>query len=142
MLTKKTKYALKALICMAKRENEMIQIAELSSCEKIPQKFLESILLELRKHGILESKRGKEGGYKLGKEAREITLGQVIRVLDGPLAPIPCVSKIAYKKCDECMDEATCEIRQVMQKVRDSTAEILDNTRLSDIVKNNLLEKF
>ena len=127
---------------MAKRESEMIQISELSTCEKIPQKFLESILLELRKHGILHSKRGKEGGYRLGKPAGEISLGQVIRVLDGPLAPIPCVSKLAYKKCEECLDEATCEIRQVMQKVRDSTAEILDNTKLSDLIKNNLLQKF
>jgi len=135
MLTKKSKYALKALIYLAK-SNDLIQIAELSEKENIPQKFLENILLELRKHGLLYSKRGKEGGYKLGKDASQITFGQVIRILDGPLAPISCVSQIAYQKCEECDDEKTCEIRRIMKMVRDETANILDGTTLKDAVKS------
>jgi len=135
MLTKKSKYALKALIYLAKTD-DLIQIAELSEKENIPQKFLENILLELRKHGLLYSKRGKEGGYKLGKDASEITFGQIIRILDGPLAPISCVSQIAYQKCDECDDEKTCAIRRIMKMVRDETANILDGTTLKDAVKS------
>src|SRR5437868_9041649 len=104
MLTKKSKYALKALLYLAKNEDQLVQISELSVQENIPQKFLENILLELRNHGLLYSKRGKDGGYKLGKTPEEITFGQIIRILDGPLAPIVCVSQIAYKKCDECVD--------------------------------------
>ena len=134
MLTKKSKYALKALLYLAKSD-ELIQISELAEKENIPQKFLENILLELRKHGLLYSKRGKEGGYKLGKEPSEITFGQIIRILDGPLAPISCVSQIAYRKCDECDDEKTCAIRKIMKMVRDETADILDGTTLQDVVK-------
>jgi len=134
MLTKKSKYALKALLYLAKSD-ELIQISELAEKENIPQKFLENILLELRKHGLLYSKRGKEGGYKLGKDPSEITFGQIIRILDGPLAPISCVSQIAYRKCDECDDEKTCAIRKIMKMVRDETADILDGTTLQDVVK-------
>lgn len=134
MLTKKSKYALKALLYLAKTD-ELVQIAELSEKENIPQKFLENILLELRKHGLLYSKRGKEGGYKLGKDPAEITFGQIIRILDGPLAPIACVSQIAYRRCDECEDEKTCSIRKIMKMVRDETANILDGTTLKDAVK-------
>lgn len=135
MLTKKSKYALQALLYLAKNDGDLVQISELSRQENIPQKFLESILLELRKHGILYSKRGKEGGYKLGKEPEKITFGQVIRVLDGPLAPIPCVSHMAYQRCEECENEETCHIRQVMKKVRDQTAAILDGTSLKDALE-------
>ena len=135
MLTKKSKYALKALLYLAKTD-DLVQISELADKENIPQKFLENILLELRKHGLLYSKRGKEGGYKLGKDASEITFGQVIRILDGPLAPISCVSQIAYQKCDECDDEKTCSIRRIMKMVRDETANILDGTTLKDAVKS------
>jgi len=134
MLTKKSKYALKALLYLAKSD-DLIQISELAEKENIPQKFLENILLELRKHGLLYSKRGKDGGYKLGKEPAEITFGQIIRILDGPLAPISCVSQIAYRKCDECVDEKTCAIRKIMKMVRDETADILDGTTLADVVK-------
>lgn len=135
MLTKKSKYALKALLYLAKNGEDLVQISELSKKEGIPQKFLESILLELRKHGILTSKRGKDGGYKLGKDPKNITFGQVIRVLDGPLAPIGCVSHMAYERCEECEDEETCHIRQVMKKVRDQTAAILDGTSLKDALE-------
>jgi Rrf2 family protein len=139
MLTKKSKYALKALLYLAKNEEQLVQISELSQKENIPQKFLENILLELRNHGLLYSKRGKDGGYKLGKAPEEITFGQIIRILDGPLAPIGCVSQIAYQKCDECNDEKTCNIRRIMKKVRDQTAEILDGTSLKDAINQSLI---
>ncbi len=139
MLTKKSKYALKALLYLAKNGDDLVQISELSKKEGIPQKFLESILLELRKHGILSSKRGKEGGYKLGKEPEHITFGQVIRVLDGPLAPIGCVSQMAYQRCIECEDEEACHIRHVMKQVRDQTATILDGMSIKDALNNKII---
>lgn len=138
MLTKKSKYALKALLYLAKKDN-LVQISELSQKEGIPQKFLENILLELRNHGLLYSKRGKEGGYKLGKTPEAITFGQIIRILDGPLAPVACVSLMAYQKCDECVDEKTCSIRVVMKQVRDQTAAILDGTSLADALSSDFL---
>ena len=134
MLSKKAKYALKALIYLSKKkEKELVLISEISEQERIPKKFLEQILLEMKKHFILHSKRGKEGGYYIGKPQEEIFIGNVIRIIDGPLAPIPCVSKLGYQKCEECIDESTCEIRRLMQKVRDATCDILDNTTLKDI---------
>lgn len=138
MLTKKSKYALKALLYLA-RNNELVQISELSTKECIPQKFLENILLELRKHGLLSSKRGKEGGYMLGKRPDQISFGQIIRILDGPLAYVPCVSALAYKKCDECEDEINCKIKKVMKRLRDETCAILDGTSLQDALDNNQL---
>lgn len=138
MLTKKSKYALKALLYLAKN-NELVQISELSQKEGIPQKFLENILLELRKHGLLASKRGKEGGYMLGKPPEQISFGQIIRILDGPLAYVPCVSAMAYQKCEECEDEITCKIKKVMKRLRDETCSILDGTSLRDALDNNEL---
>lgn len=136
MLSKKAKYALKALVYLAKKqESELVLISEISEQERIPKKFLEQILLEMKKHFILHSKRGKEGGYYLSKDPQEIFIGNIIRIIDGPLAPIPCVSKLGYQKCEECIDEATCEIRKLMKKVRDSTCDILDNTTLNDLLK-------
>ncbi len=140
MLSKKAKYALKALLFLLKNEDRgTILIAEISEQERIPKKFLEQILLELKKQGILQSKRGKEGGYFLGKPADEIGIGQVVRIIDGPLAPIPCVSKMAYRRCDECIDEKTCEIRNLFLQVRDATIEILDNTTLAGLEQKNIL---
>ncbi|MCI0529502.1 MAG: Rrf2 family transcriptional regulator, partial [Nitrospira sp.] len=137
MLSKKAKYALKALILLAKEQDRgPILISDLAQREAIPKKFLEFILLELKNHGILQSKKGKGGGYFLGKAPSEITLGHVIRILDGPLAPLPCVSQTAYMKCEECKDEITCGIRIVMKEVRDATARILDGTSLTDVLKN------
>ena len=137
MLSKKAKYALQALLQLAKEyEQGPILISELAHRERIPKKFLELILLDLKNHGVLQSKKGKGGGYFLGKAPQVIYVGQIIRVLDGPLAPIPCVSQTAYMKCQECHDEKTCGIRLVMQEVRDATAKILDNTSLADMIKN------
>lgn len=136
MISKKTKYALKALTYLALHEGRgPVLIAELAQHEGIPKKFLEAILLELRNRGVLHSKKGKGGGYTLAKPAEAIMLGSIIRTLDGPLAPLPCVSQTAYKRCDECLDEATCGIRIVMKEVADATAKILDNTSLAEMCR-------
>jgi Rrf2 family protein len=136
MLSMKAKYGLRALVYLAKHEGEgPILISDLAEKENIPKKFLELILLDLKNHGILQSKKGKGGGYSLGRKAAAIRLGRVIRLLDGPLAPLPCVSQTAYVPCDECEDEKTCGIRLVMRDVRDAIANILDNTTVADVLK-------
>ena len=135
MLSKKVKYAIKAIVYIAKKKNEgWLLISEIAEQERIPKKFLEQILLEMRKHTLLHSRRGKEGGYQLAKDPSEITMGQIIRIIDGPLAQIPCVSKLYYQRCEECIDEETCTIRNVMLKVRDASAGILDATTIQDLV--------
>ncbi|MBI3802676.1 MAG: Rrf2 family transcriptional regulator [Nitrospirae bacterium] len=137
MLSKKAKYALQALTLLTKEYGRgPILISELAEKEGIPKKFLELILLTLKNKGILQSKKGKGGGYFLGRPPDNITLGEVIRILDGPLAPLPCVSQTAYRRCDECQDEINCGIRLVMKEVRDETARILDGTSLADLLKN------
>ena len=134
MLTKKAKYALKALMLMARTGHPML-IAEISEKEHIPKKFLELILLELKRDGLLESKTGRGGGYNLRARPAAVSVGRIVRLIDGPLAQIPCVSLTAYRKCDECTDETTCSIRMIMKQVRDATAEILDRTTLEDLLK-------
>ncbi len=125
-----------ALIYLAREyDRGPVLIADLAERENIPKKFLELILLALKNNGILQSKKGKGGGYYLGRAAKDISIGQVIRVLDGPLAPVPCVSETAYASCQECRDEATCGIRLVMKEVRDAMAAILDGTTLSDLIE-------
>lgn len=136
MLTKKSKYAIRALLALAKRQDqEPVQIAELAEQERIPRKFLELILLELKNNGILQSKKGKGGGYRLGKDPEVISLGEVIRALDGPVAPLSCVSRTAHRPCEECDDETTCGLRAVMNNVRDAAASILDSTSLVDLLR-------
>jgi Rrf2 family protein len=136
MLSKKTKYALKALMVLSKEYGQgPVLISDLAQREDIPRKFLELILLELKNQGILQSKKGKGGGYFLGRPPHQVSVGQVMRVLDGPIAPLPCVSRTAYMRCRECRDERTCGIRMVMKEVRDATAKILDSTTLADMLK-------
>lgn len=136
MISKKTKYALKALIYLARRYDQgPILISDLAHDERIPKKFLELILLTLKNNGVLQSRKGKGGGYYLGRPAKSVSMGQVIRILEGPLAPVPCVSETAYARCEECDDESTCGIRMVMKDVRDAMAKILDNTTLADVVE-------
>ncbi len=135
-ISKKSKYALRALLVLSsKYEQGPMLIAELAKQERIPRKFLEQILLELRNKGILGSKKGKGGGYFLAKSPRTITVGDVIRILDGTLAPVPCVSQSAYRTCEECEDEAACGIRAVMHDVRDAAAEILDRESLANMLQ-------
>ena len=136
MLSKKTKYALKAMMVLAKEYGQgPVLISDIAQREGIPRKFLELILLELRNQGVLQSKKGKGGGYFLGRPPQQISVGQIVRILEGPLAPLPCVSKTAYMRCRECRDERTCGIRMVMKEVRDSTAKILDSTTLADMLQ-------
>jgi len=137
MLSQKAKYALRALIMLAERpDEELVLIADIAERENIPRKFLEAILVELRKHGLLFAKRGKSGGYRLARSPAEITFGEVIRVLDGHLAPIPCASKHAFKPCTDCGDPEVCSTRWLMIQVRDATAEVLDNRTLADALRH------
>ncbi len=136
MISKKTKYGLKSLLYLARKYDQgPILISDLAREERIPKKFLELILLALKNNGILQSKKGKGGGYYLGRPPREISVGNVVRVLEGPLAPVPCVSETAYARCQECLDERTCGIRLVMKDVRDAISSILDKTSLADMLE-------
>ncbi len=135
MLSRKTKYGLKALTFLAKREeNEPVSISIIAESENISQKFLESILLSLRKAGFLGSKKGKGGGYYLLKRANEIQVAEVYRILEGPIAMVPCVSLNFYEKCDDCPDESVCSVHKLMIQVRDNTLKIFENTTLEDII--------
>ena len=136
MLSKKAKYGLKALLVMAEEYGKgPLLISDIAGRDGIPRKLLELILLELKNQGILQSKKGKGGGYALNRPPGSIMIGHIVRIIDGPLAPLPCVSKTAYRRCDECHDERTCGIRIVMREVREATARILDSTSLADILK-------
>ena len=138
MLSKKTKYGLKALSYLARRtESTPVQIASISQAENIPQKILESILLSLRKTGILSSKKGKGGGYYLLKSPSEISIAEVYRILEGPIALVPCVSLNFYEKCEDCQDEKQCSVHQLMIQVRDNTLEILNNNTLADLIERD-----
>lgn len=134
MLTSKGKYGLKALLHLADNEGlGSSLIADIAAKNDIPKKFLDAILLELKNAGFLASKKGRGGGYSLARPASRIVIGDVIRALDGPLAPIPCASRTAYRRCADCRDKSTCRIRQLMIDVRDAIAEILDSTTLADL---------
>jgi Rrf2 family protein len=134
VLSRKSKYGLKALLVLAQEAGRgPVLIAELADRDAIPKKFLEAILLELKRHGVVQSRKGKGGGYFLRRAPAEITFGEVIRALDGPLAAVPCVSEKFYMKCSECVDEPTCGVRLAMKEVRDATARILDHTTLADV---------
>lgn len=131
MLTKKGKYGLKALVHLARLPaGELAFVGDIATSNHIPKKFLDAILGELRNAGFVLSRKGKEGGYRLAKSAAEIKVGHVIRVLDGPLAPIACASRTRYERCDDC-DEATCHVRHMMLEVRQAIADVLDNRSLA-----------
>lgn len=140
MLSQKCKYALQALMVLA-RENgdKLLLVSEIAERENLPKKFLEAILLELNRNGLVRSRRGRGGGYALAKPADLITFGQVVRIMDGPLAPLACVSINYYRRCDECRDEQSCEIRRVMRRVRDAIANELDGTSLAKAVAEEKL---
>jgi Rrf2 family protein len=136
MLSKKTKYALNALVYLAKHANkEPILISEIAESEHIPKKFLEAILLDLKNAGILSSKKGKGGGYYLLRPAEEVSLVDVIRLFDGAIGLLPCVTHKYYERCDECKDEQTCGIRDVFQEVRNLTVKILKDNTLKDLIE-------
>jgi Rrf2 family protein len=132
VLTRKSKYGLKALLQLAEDAGRgPVLVAALAERQRIPKKFLEAILLDLKRHGFLQSRKGKGGGYLLNRPPTAITVGQVIRVLEGPLALVPCASQTQYRPCEECPDEATCGVKIAMVEVRDATSKILDRTTLA-----------
>ena len=134
MLSKKTKYGIKALTFLARQENQNpVPISEIAKAEHISVKFLESILLILRHSGFLGSKKGKGGGYYLIKDPKEINMATVYRILEGPIALLPCASHNFYEKCDDCTEEITCSVRRLMMEIRDNTLIILENNSLADI---------
>ncbi len=136
MLSQKAKYALRALIMLAREQgNGPILISDIAEQERVPKKFLEAILLELKHHGLVHSRRGKNGGYALSRPAGEVSFGQVLRIIDGPLAPLPCLSRTAYRRCEDCPDERACAIRKVMALTHESTTRILDETTLLDALE-------
>lgn len=136
MLSKKTKYGLKALTYIARKKTDQpVLISEIAEKENISLKFLESILLTLRKNSFLASKKGKGGGYYMNKAPKEISMAAVIRVLEGPIAMVPCVSLNFYKKCEDCPSEELCSVHSLMIEVRDNTLKVLENKTLADFVE-------
>ncbi|MCX6257035.1 MAG: Rrf2 family transcriptional regulator [Bacteroidia bacterium] len=136
MLSKKAQYSLYALVHLAKEyKNGPVLISKIAEDEKIPKKFLEAILLELKTIGIVNSRKGKGGGYYLIKNPEKVTLVEIIRKFDGAIALLPCVSDMYYEQCRNCNNEETCGIRSVMKEVRDTTVNMLSNTSLADIIR-------
>jgi Rrf2 family protein len=133
-MSQKARYAIRALSVLAELPaGEQAQIAQIADAARVPRKFLEQILVDLKKRGLVHSQRGKHGGYRLSRSAEEIFIAEVIRTIDGPLALSPCASRMAYRKCDDCLDEATCTIRKVLLEVRDATADILEHRTLASM---------
>lgn len=134
MLTQRSRYALRALIFIARAGGTApVPISAIAADQKLPRKFLEIILLELKNGGLVDSFRGKMGGYRLARSASQISFGEIIRLIEGPIALVPCVSVSAYQRCADCFEESTCVIRKVMLVVREQTAAILDTTTLADL---------
>lgn len=140
MLTQRSRYALRAMLFLAKQpiEGPPTPMTRIAAEANVPRKFLELILADLREAGFLHSTRGKMGGYRLARPNHLISLGEVVRVIEGPLALVPCVSRTAYRPCLDCKDEASCAIRLAMARVRDETARILDGTSLGDATSEKL----
>ncbi|WGF88215.1 RrF2 family transcriptional regulator [Marinivivus vitaminiproducens] len=133
MLSQKAKYALRALFVLAEEGTSgALTVGEISERQKLPPKFLERILLDLKNRGILRSRRGKGGGYALLKPPSEIFFGEVVRIMDGPMAPLPCLSRTAYRRCDDCPDEGACPMRRVFSVMHKATLDVLDGTSLAD----------
>ncbi len=139
MLSKRTKYAINALVYLAREgsDGEPVQISRVAESEHIPRKFLEAILLELKHAGMLNSRKGKTGGYYLQKTPEEINIADVMRLFDGPIALLPCVAYKYYERCEECKDEETCGIRSVFSDVRSQTVQMLKNATLFEIIQRS-----
>ena len=141
MISQKAKYALRALVALARADGDgTMLISEIAEDQKIPKKFLEQILLDLKHHGIVMSRRGKSGGYQLLRDPADVTYGEVLRIVEGPIAPLPCLSRIAYRRCEDCVDEANCEVRRVFARVADATRQVLDGTTLADSLAEDALD--
>lgn len=135
MLSQRSRYALKALLNIARSDRGVRQVALISAEEQIPRKFLESIMSDLRRAGLVQSTRGNMGGYTLARPADLITFAEVMRVTDGPLALLPCVSRNFYQRCEDCPDERACHLRSLFSEVRDAVTGILDNRTLADVLR-------
>lgn len=133
MISQKAKYALRALSALARGDQKQpLQILEIATSHNIPKKFLEQILLDLKREGIVRSLRGKTGGYLLLRPATDVTFGEVLRIIDGPLAPLPCLSITAYRRCDDCDGEVSCEIRHVFHRVAEAERAVLFSATIAD----------
>jgi len=135
MISKKCKYAIHALVHMARTPEEKFLIKDISESCNIPKKFLEAILLDLKRAGILGSKQGKGGGYSLRREPSEVNLAEVVRLFDGAIAAVPCATYKFYEPCAECVDEEICSVRDAFLQVRNATVEMLKSSTLEDLVK-------
>ncbi len=133
MLSQKAKYAIKALLVLARAQEGAgaVQAREISEQQNIPKKFLDLIFFEMRRHGLINATRGRGGGYALAQPAAAISIAAVVRAVDGPIAPLPCASVKFYRRCSDCSDEKTCEVRRLMREVRDAASAILENTSLA-----------
>jgi Rrf2 family protein len=139
MISQKAKYALRALVALAREKpGQALAIGDIAAQQSIPKKFLEQILLDLKHQGLVVSRRGKAGGYALLRPADTISFGQVLRIVDGPIAPLPCLSKIAYRRCEDCKEEASCEVRRVFARVADATRDVLDRTTIADALNERI----
>jgi Rrf2 family protein len=138
MLSKKAKYALRALCALALAQPDRLQARKIALEAKVPEKFLETILVELRNAGLVESRRGIVGGHSLAKPAEEIMVGDIVRIIDGPIAPIRCASVTAYKPCDDCIDPESCALRLLMGDVRDAMSEVIDRRSLRQLALASL----
>lgn len=135
MLSMKAKYALRAMMVLARYERKLMQTRTIAKSADVPHKFLEAILSDLKNHGIVASKRGVMGGYQLSRPADQITVGDIVRLMDGPLAPIRCASITAYQPCEDCPDESGCAIRDVMKDVRIAISGVLDQRTIADLLR-------
>lgn len=136
MISNKAKYAFRALLAIAaEREGNALTSAEIARRHNIPHKFLEQILLDLKKAGILDSRRGKTGGYSMLRPADTISFGEVLRLFEGPLAPLPCLSRYAYRRCEDCTSEASCEIRREFARSYDASRLVLDSRTIADAMR-------
>lgn len=142
MLSQKARYALRALVELARAQGAQVTSGELASRADAPRKFLEAILLELARNRVVVSRRGKFGGYTLARDPAQISFAEVIRIIDGPLALAPCVSRLSFRKCDDCPDLATCSLREALLRARDATSEVLEGYSLAEAANGHGAEIF
>jgi len=139
MLTQRSRYALRAMLLLARTDRDTpLPVSRIARESVVPRKFLEIIFADLKQAGLIVAHRGKTGGYRLAKPPHLISFGDIIRVIEGPLALVPCVSRTAYRRCADCLDESSCAIRRAMLVIRDDTARILDGTSLADSLAEDL----
>ncbi len=136
MISQKAKYAFKALAELAERKGDSVQIEEIASEAAVPRKFLEHILLDLKRAGIVASRRGRAGGYVIIKRPEDITIGNVLRAIDGPIAPLPCISRTAYRRCTDCADEKTCFVRRLFADTYSAQLLLLEGTTLAEALRD------